>query len=313
MQRVDREVEENLNEVRTVDFGEQVFLEGMDDQFVLMRAGMDLQQFAEVGQDLIGADGGPFGGAIAQETEVALGDFDAIVDLPGDAGQPVFDQLQAASFEGGGAADVLVDDLDEARDDGQRPVDVVDDAGVDFALGPDDFLLQLLVVEFFLEFVQLLVVGVDLLGNQVAFHRVGNGGAHGGNVERLGQIIARSQPQRLPSRFNRLVGSQHDDLDRRIYFLELAQQFDSRHPGHADVQHRRVHGMLLHQFDGFVAVVRQQDVVVVLEDDAERLPRALFVVHDQQRTFWFRDFVRRGDCSGSGVQMNHGGHSQTTR
>src|SRR2546426_5548422 len=38
----------------------------------------------------------------------------------------------------------------------------------------------------------------------------------------------------------------------------------------------------------------RSDVVIVLEDDAERLPRALFVVHDQQRAFWLRDRVRGG-------------------
>src|SRR5207248_4875413 len=67
---------------------------------------------------------------------------DALPILAGDPGQTILDQIQAAAFEGGGAADVLVDDLDEARDNGKRAVDVVDDAGVDFAFGADDFLLQ---------------------------------------------------------------------------------------------------------------------------------------------------------------------------
>ena len=158
----------------------------------------------------------------------------------------------------------------------------MDDAGVDFTLGPDDFLLQLLVVQLLLEFVQFLVVGVDLLGNQVAFHRVGNRGAHGGNVERLGQIIARSQPQRLPRRFNRLVGRQHDDLDGRIYSLELAQQFDSRHPGHADVQHRNINSVVLRQIDRGWTVVSHKDLIVLFENHAHGLPWPLLIIHDQQ-------------------------------
>src|SRR5438876_889337 len=205
MQRIDHAVQEDLDQIRAVDLRDDILTQRMDDEFVLLRGGVNFQEFAQVGQDLAGADGRLFGGALAQETEIALRDFDAIVDLPGDAGQPVLHQIQAAAFESGGAADVLVDYLDETRDDGQRPVDVVNDAGINLALGANDFLLQLLVVQFFLQLAQLLIDGAHLLGDRVPFHGGGDGGAHGGNIERLGQVIASPQPQRLPRRFYRLV------------------------------------------------------------------------------------------------------------
>src|SRR5437773_11081758 len=103
---------------------------------------MDLQQFAQVGEDLIDANGGPVGRAFAQETQVPLGDFDAIIDLPGDAREAVLDQREVAALERGGAGDMLVDDFDEAGNDGERAVDVMNDARVNLSLGPNNLLLD---------------------------------------------------------------------------------------------------------------------------------------------------------------------------
>ena len=158
----------------------------------------------------------------------------------------------------------------------------MNNAGVNLPFGADDLLLQFLVVQLLLQVAQLIVIRAHLLGEDVPVHRIGNGRPHGGYVKGLGQIVTRPQAQRLAGCLYRLVSRQHDHLDGRINFLELAQQFDPRHPRHANVQHRRVHGMLPDQFDGLAAIVGQQDGVVVLEDDPQGLAGTLLVVHNQQ-------------------------------
>ena len=41
LERVDREIEQNLDQVGAVDFGDDVFRERTDDEFVFLGAGMD--------------------------------------------------------------------------------------------------------------------------------------------------------------------------------------------------------------------------------------------------------------------------------
>ena len=76
-------------------------------------------------------------------------------------------------------ADALVHELDEAGDDRQRAVDVVDDAGVDFAAGLGHLLLDLLVLQFVEQFLELFGVGVDFALERAPLHGAGDGGAHG--------------------------------------------------------------------------------------------------------------------------------------
>ena len=56
-------------------------------------------------------------------------------------------------------------------------------------------------------------------------------------------------------------------------------------PAIANVQHRDVNLVLLGQFDRGGAVAGHEDVVIVLENDPERLARPVFVIHNQQRAF----------------------------
>ena len=41
LQRIDREIQQNLNHVSAVDFGDDIFGQRADDEFVFLRAGMD--------------------------------------------------------------------------------------------------------------------------------------------------------------------------------------------------------------------------------------------------------------------------------
>ncbi len=149
-----------------------------------------------------------------------------------------------------GIAHALVDDLDEAGNDGQRAVDVVDDAGVNFAAGAGDFLLQFLVVQFDLEGGQFFVVGADFVGEGMPFHGGGDGFANGGDVEGFVEVIAGAQAQGLADGVDRLVSGEHDDFDGGLDGFESFQHLGPAHAGHADVQDGGVDFVLLGQFEG---------------------------------------------------------------
>ncbi len=121
-----------------------------------------------------------------------------------------------------GVADALVHELNEAGDDGQRPVDVVDDAGVDLAARGRHLLFDLLALQLAQQFLQLLGVGVDLALQGAPLHGGGHGGAHGGDVERLVDVIAGAQPQRLAHGVGRFEGGHHHRFDGGIDVLRAA-------------------------------------------------------------------------------------------
>ena len=224
------------------------------------------------------------GGAalLAHEIEVAVGDVDAVADLPGDAAETVLDHFQVFAFEALGLAHALVDDLDEAGNDGQRAVDVVDDAGVDFAAGAGDFLLEFLVVQFGLEGLEFFVVGADFVGEGVPLHGGGDGFADGGDVEGFVEIIARAQAQGAADGVHRLVSGEHDDFDGGLDGLEFFQDFGAGHAGHADVHDGGVDFVVAGQFEGARAVAGDEQIIIFLENDAQGLPRPFLVIHDEE-------------------------------
>ena len=182
----------------------------------------------------------------------------------------------------GGVANPLADELNEAGDDGQRPVDVVDDAGVDLSAGVGELLVNVVALQFGQELLELFGVAADFALQRAPMHRVGHGRPHRGDVERLVDVIAGAQPQGLPHRVGGLEGRHHDDLDAGIHVLETFQQFDPRHARHADIQDGHINLVALGQLDGRGAVGSHPHLVFVLENDAQRLPRPFLVVHHQE-------------------------------
>ncbi len=220
---------------------------------------------------------------LAHETEVAMGNLDAVADLAGDAAQAVLDHFHVFAFQAFGFAHALVDDLDEAGNDGQRAVDVVDDAGVNFAAGAGDFLLEFLVVQLDLEGGQFFVVGADFVGEGVPLHGGGDGLADGGDVEGFVEVIAGAQAQGLADGVHRLVGGEHDDFDGGLDGLEFFQDFGAAHAGHADVQDGGVDFVLCGPVRGRRGPSEAMSkVVIVLENDAQGLPRPFLVIHDEK-------------------------------
>ena len=128
-------------------------------------------------------------------------------------------------------------------------------------------------------------VVADFLAEGTPFHRAGDGLAHGGNIKRLVEIIAGAEAQSQAERVHRFVSGEHDDFDARVHGLEMFEQFDAGHADHADVRDGDVNLVLLGQLDGAAAVVGHEQIVFILEDDAQRLPRPLLIIDDEKRAF----------------------------
>ncbi len=177
----------------------------------------------------------------------------------------------------------------------------MNDAGVNFAAGAADFLLQLLVVQLRLQGRELFVVGADFIGKGMALHRGGNGLAHGGDVKWLVEVIARAQAQGLADGLDRLVGGEHDDFGRRLDGFEPFQDFRPAHPSHANVQDGDVDLVLLGQFHGALAVGGNQQVVIVLEDDTQGLSRTFLIIDNEESP--------AGLCGPAGCRLRNGSRS----
>jgi hypothetical protein len=282
LESVDGEVKEELDQIGSVDLGEDIGVQRLNDEVVLFEAGMDAEQFADVAKGLLEADAHACLGGVAEEAEVALGDFNAIIDLPRDTSQAVFDEVEAFAFHAGGTLDAAVDDVDKAGDDGQRAVDIVEHACVDLAFGTDDFLLDLLIAEFFLEVAEAAEAGFALLGEATAVHGAGDGGAHGFEVEGFGEVVAGAVFKGLAGGFDGFVSGQHDDLDGGVALLQLFEEFDAGHAAHADIEDGDIDGVAVDQGEGLIAAVGQKHLIVFLEDHMEGLAWAQFVVDDEQ-------------------------------
>src|ERR1019366_8751733 len=299
---VDGEVQQNLDDVGAVHFDAKVFGHRLNAEFVVAPAGMNANELFEVFKQLIHAHARGFLRLPAEKTEVAPGNFHAIPHLPRDDAQAVLDEFQVLHFQPRHAIEALVEHLHETGNDRQRTVDVVDDAGVNVAARFGNLLLDLLVLQFGKQFLHFFGVAVNFTFERAPLHRLADGGADGGKVERLVDVIARAQPQCLTNRVRRFKRRHHDHLDARVHVFEAFQNFDARHAGHANVQHRHVNEMLLRQINRRWSVLGHQHIVFVLENNPQRLSRPVLVVHNQQRA---AAFAKRRAVALNGIALGN--------
>ena len=93
-----------------------------------------------------------------EKAEIAAGKFDAIGHLARDALGILTEFIQHFAFEGVGISDGMLHQIHIARDDGERTINVVNDAGVNLVAGAGQFLPDLLVMHLGLKLQQSLVV-----------------------------------------------------------------------------------------------------------------------------------------------------------
>src|SRR5207244_1838428 len=94
LQAVDRQIQQNLNEIGAIDFQLGLFGGRVDDQLIVFDARMELEKLPKIGQDLVQIDAGLGGGLVPQKTEIAPRNLDAPADLPGDPAEPVLNDRE---------------------------------------------------------------------------------------------------------------------------------------------------------------------------------------------------------------------------
>ena len=181
-------------------------------------------------------------------------------------------------------------------------IDIVEHAGVDFALGARNLLPRMLIVDDPLKFVKLLVAPLELDRRAALLRRMSHRSPHGGNIERLVQIIAGPETERLPRCLDRLVCGQHDYLDGWIDRLQLLQKLHPGHSHHHDIANRYIDVPFFRDGNRVDPVRGEDDLVVVFKYDAQGLARAFFIIDDQEGGFragnrgWLKNGIqwRRG-------------------
>src|SRR5262245_51763015 len=112
LQRVEREVEQDLDQIRPVRRHRNVLAQRVDEQLIIADGGMNSEQLAEVAQDLVGPNPRGAIGLLPQEAEIPPGDFDAIGNLPGNALEAILDHLQVFPIHARSVANSLINDLE---------------------------------------------------------------------------------------------------------------------------------------------------------------------------------------------------------
>ena len=124
------------------------------------------------------------------------------------------------------------------------------------------------------------------------------------DVERLAQVIARTEAHR----FNRGVGRRerrdHDPENVLIDFLRGTQHVDAAQVRHLDVRDQQVDRLALEQIDGRAAVVGEQHLVAFApQHDRQELPHRPLIVHDEN--------ARRPAVGGRGDRLRGRAHDTT--
>lgn len=287
LEGVDGEVEENLEEIGAVDGHEEVMVEALDGEAVAMGGGVAVEEFGEIAHHLIDGDRRFCGGLGVEEAEVASGDLDASADLAIEALEVFLNIGELFAFHAGGVFHGAVDEFGEAGDDGQGAIDIVEDAGINFALAAGEFFGDLVSAEVFLEAEEFLISALEVTRSVVFFDGEANGGANRGNFERFIEVIAGAESEGLAGGFDGFKGREENDFDGGVDGFDFFEGLYPGHPEHHNIENHDIDGLGFDEFDGVEAVGCEEDVVIVFEDDAEGLAGPVLIVDDEESGFWF--------------------------
>jgi acetolactate synthase regulatory subunit len=147
LERIHRQVQEHLNEIGAVHADGNIDGQWLDIELMVLSTRMNASQVDEVREQLVHTDPGDLVGVTPEKAKIAAGDFNAVGYLSSDGLEPVLNELQILHFEASGVPNALVEELDKAGNDRERPIDIVDDAGVDFTPSMGHLLLDFLVLQ----------------------------------------------------------------------------------------------------------------------------------------------------------------------
>jgi len=99
LERVNGEVQQNLDDIRAVDFHAKVRGRRRGGKFVVLNGRMHAHQLFQIRHQLADARRLRFAGLVPEKTQVTARNFDAISDLPLHNTQPLADEFQVLHLE----------------------------------------------------------------------------------------------------------------------------------------------------------------------------------------------------------------------
>ena len=222
-----------------------------------------------------------------EEAEVASGDFDASGDLAIEALEVFLNVGELFAFYAGGVFHGEVNEFGEARDDGERAIDIVEDAGINFALAAGEFFGDLVSADFFLEAVEFLISALEVTRSMVFFDGEANGGANGRDFEGFIEVVAGAESKGLAGGFDGFESREQNDFDGGVDGFDFLEGLHPGHPEHHNIENHDIDGLGFDIFDGVQSVGCEENMIIVFEDDTEGLAGAFLIVDDEQSGFWF--------------------------
>ena len=100
--------------------------------------------------------------------------------------------------------------------------------------------------------------------------------------QRLHQVVVRTELERLDRGRDRGVPRHHQDLDGRVVTLHLAEEVDTAHPGHPDVQEADLEQLGAQELERFAGRAGGRHLVAPHgEDLRQEVPEGLVVIHHE--------------------------------
>jgi hypothetical protein len=117
LEGVNRKVKQNLDQFRGIDLGLNIAGQSLDEQLMSARRRVGAEQVSQVGEHLVYRHGGIFCGRLAQESQVAMGNLDAVLDLAPDEQQAMVDLGYVLPIQSGCLSYPVADGSDIPSDD----------------------------------------------------------------------------------------------------------------------------------------------------------------------------------------------------
>src|SRR3989440_2612101 len=119
------------------------------------------------------------------------------------------------------------------------------------------------------------------------------------DLEGLGEVVERADLERLHRRGDRRVARHHDDLDRLVVTLDLFEELEAVHVGHADVGDDCVEHVAAERLERLGGARRRRHLIAPLCEGFPEEPEDRGLVVNYQDLCGFHrltdsDFTRRG-------------------
>ncbi len=140
----------------------------------------------------------------------------------------------------------------------------------------------------------------DLLAQLTCFQRLLDDDREFVQIERLVDVIVRSETHGLDSGFENAKSGDHDHDDLAVCLFDALQNLQAVHAGQLDIEQHQLRGVVLHLLEGLLTTGSGDHVVTLLEQGLLKRPANQMFVIDNQNSCITHDYPRSDPAQRSG-------------